>query len=252
MATSGGRGEPSSSYTGEVSADDLAVTLSLVARSLQDESSVQGTLDAIASAAVDTVPGARYAGLMLVRARRHIDTRAGTDDVVQLVDQAQFDTGEGPCLSAIFDQRTVRVANMSAEPRWPRFAARAIALGVRSMLSFQLFVEHDNLGALNLYADSADAFTDESEHVGLLFAAHAAVAMSDAQRLEQLDRAAEVRDLIGQAKGILMERHKLTAIQAFEALVRASQRTNTKLVDVARHLANTGELGAGNRPRRAS
>jgi transcriptional regulator with GAF, ATPase, and Fis domain len=217
--------------------------LSEVARSLQDEPTVQRTLDAIASAAVGTVPGARHAGLMVVRGRRHIDTRAGTGTVVQEVDRAQYDTGQGPCLSAIYDQRTVRVSDLAADGRWPEFARRACALGVRSMLSFQLFVEHDNLGALNLYSEFVDAFTDESEHVGLLFAAHAAVAMSDAQQHEQLDRAAAVRDLIGQAKGILMERHRLTADQAFMTLVRVSQSTNTKLVDVARHLTDTGELG---------
>jgi AmiR/NasT family two-component response regulator len=111
------------------------------------------------------------------------------------------------------------------------------------MLSFQLYVEQDNLGALNLYAHGTDAFTDESEQVGLLFATHAAVAMADAKQHQQLTRAIAVRDLIGQAKGILMERHKLTGDQAFTLLVRASQNTNTKLNEVARYLVETGELG---------
>jgi GAF domain-containing protein len=111
------------------------------------------------------------------------------------------------------------------------------------MLSFQLYVEQDNLGALNLYAHDTDAFTDESEQVGLLFASHAAVAMADAQTQQHLTRAIAVRDLIGQAKGILMERHKLTGDQAFTLLVRASQNSNTKLNEVARYLVETGELG---------
>jgi hypothetical protein len=110
------------------------------------------------------------------------------------------------------------------------------------MLSLRLYVRGDTLGALNLYASEPDAFTSDSEHIGALFAAHAAVAMSDAQRVQQLQIAADVRDLIGQAKGILMERYKLTAVQAFELLVRASQTTNTRLADIARHLADTGEL----------
>jgi len=131
---------------------------------------------------------------------------------------------------------------MTREDRWPDFTRRALDLGIRSMLSFQLYVAEDTLGALNLYSDQAAAFTDESENIGLLFAAHAALAMAGARNHDDLTRALSMRDLIGQAKGILMERHRLTADQAFALLVRASQRTNTKLTDIARNLADTGSL----------
>lgn len=238
----GGHGQPSSGYSGQAPADDLAVKLSELARALQDEEGVQETLDGIAVAAVDTVPGAQYAGLTVVRRRRQTDTRAATDEVVRQIDQAQYDLAEGPCLDATYEQRTVRLPDMTADERWPRFTRRAAELGVMSMLSFQLYVQQENLGALNLYSREKNAFDDESEHVGLLFATHAAVAMSGAQQEEHLVRAVAMRDLIGQAKGILMERHRVTADQAFALLVRASQQTNTKLADIARHLADTGEL----------
>ncbi|MGH3574909.1 MAG: ANTAR domain-containing protein, partial [Pseudonocardiaceae bacterium] len=143
---------------------------------------------------------------------------------------------------AIYVEQTVRVSDTASEDRWPEFAKRAAQLGVGSMLSFQLYVVGDNLGALNLYNREPDAFDDESEHVGLLFASHAAVAMAGAQRNEQLIRAIGTRDLIGQAKGILMERHKLTAEQAFMLLVRASQATHTKLRDIAEQLTTVGQL----------
>ncbi|MFG2077161.1 GAF domain-containing protein [Nonomuraea maritima] len=225
--------------------DDLAVTLTELARTLREEPGVQETLDGIVAAAVDTVPGTRYAGLMVVEGRRHVDTRAVTAEVVRLVDQAQYDVGEGPCLDcldAVHERRTVRLPDMTAERRWPLFARRAIELRIMSMLSFQLYVRRDILGALNLYSREVGAFDDESEHVGLLFAAHAAVAMSGAQHEEHLVRAVAMRDLIGQAKGILMERHRVTAEQAFALLVRASQQTNTRLADIAQHLVDTGEL----------
>jgi hypothetical protein len=67
-------------------------------------------------------------------------------------------------------------------------------------------------------------FDGDSEHVGLLFAAHAAVAMSGAQQQEHMTKAMAACDLIGQAKGILMERHKLTADQAFSVLTRQASR----------------------------
>ena len=50
------------------------------------------------------------------------------------------------------------------------------------------------------------------------------------------------RDIIGQAKGILMERHRITADEAFALLSERSQRANRKLKDVARQLAETGTL----------
>jgi transcriptional regulator with GAF, ATPase, and Fis domain len=240
---SGGQGKPSSSDTGEAAGQDmLAVQMGELARSLQQEDTLQDTLQGIVAAAVDTVPGAQYAGLSEVKGRQEINTPASTDELVRASDAAQYETGQGPCLDAIYVEQTVRVADMANEDRWPEFAKQAAQLGVGSMLSFQLYVVGDNLGALNLYNREPKAFDDESEHVGLLFASHAAVAMAGAQRNEQLNRAMGTRDLIGQAKGILMERHKLTAEQAFLLLVRVSQATHTKLRDIAEQLTTVGQL----------
>ncbi|MDQ3901507.1 MAG: GAF and ANTAR domain-containing protein, partial [Actinomycetota bacterium] len=206
------------------------------------EDTLRDTLRGIVAAAVDTVPGAQYAGLSEVQARREINTPASTDELVRVVDAVQYETGQGPCLDAIYLQQTVRVSDMGSDDRWPEFAKRAQQSGVGSMLSFQLYVVGDNLGALNLYNREPGAFDDDSEHVGLLFASHAAVAMAGAQRNEQLNQAMGTRDLIGQAKGILMERHKLTAEQAFMLLVRTSQVTNRKLRDIAEQLTTEGAL----------
>jgi hypothetical protein len=136
---------------------------------------------------------------------------------------------------------------MRQEERWPEFAQAAFEAGARSMLCFQLFVKGDNLGALNLYGEDVGAFDANSEQVGLLVASHAAVAFSDAQEIIQLNQALDTRDLIGQAKGILMERFKITPQQAFQVLTRASSETNTKLRDVADALTGSGEIPARTR-----
>jgi GAF domain-containing protein len=209
---------------------------------LQNEPDLEDTLQGITRAAVHTVPGARYAGISEVQCRRTIDTRAATDEVVKAIDEVQYATGQGPCVDAIHEQETVRLPDMATEGRWPDFIEQTAGLGVRGMLSFQLYVVHDNLGALNLYSEEPDAFTDESEYVGLLFASHAAVAMIGAKQRQNKDRALLMRDLIGQAKGILMERHRLTADQAFRLMGKASQRTNTKLAEIAVHLTESGVL----------
>jgi GAF domain-containing protein len=223
------------------STHELSELMGQIARSLQERhGDVEATLDLVTHTAVDAIQGADEASISYVHGRRLVEARAATGDLPRQVDQLQTRTGEGPCLDSIWDHHTVRVEDMRAERRWPRFAAGAADLGALSSLSFQLFVRADTLGALNLYAREPHAFGAESEDVGLVFAAHAAVALSGAQQEQNLRTAVSSRDLIGQAKGILMERHRLTADQAFAVLVRASSRTNRKLVDLAEELSATG------------
>ena len=107
-----------------------------------------------------------------------------------------------------------------------------------------MFTNEDRLGALNLYAPKPRGFDAESRGEGLAFAAQAAVALRSAQNEEHLRAAMATRNLIGQAQGILMERFKLTAEQAFAVLSRISQQSNVKLRDVAQRLIDTGETPA--------
>lgn len=110
-----------------------------------------------------------------------------------------------------------------------------------SMLAFRLFAEEETMGALNLFSYERHAFGDDATDVGLVFAAHAAVAIAGARQHEQLEQALVSRDVIGQAKGIIMERNGITDDEAFQRLKRASQRVNLKLADVAATVARTGE-----------
>lgn len=230
---------PGTSDGGE---EDLAAHLTGIARALQRRRGEQETMDAIVHAAVGTIPGAVHAGIMTVVGKKEISTVATTGQLACDVDQAQYDSGEGPCLTALFDQLIVPVPDVVNDERWRVFGRRAAELNVGSMLSFQLYVQNEDLGALNLYAHEVNAFGEESQHVGSLFAGHAAIALAAAQEREQLAAAVHTRDLIGQAKGILMERHKLDADQAFAVLTRASQHTNVKLRDIAEQLTKTGKL----------
>jgi GAF domain-containing protein len=162
-----------------------------------------------------------------------------------MVDSLQERLEQGPCMDAVWNQRIVRVDDVGADDRWPEFAMQAAGLGARSMMCFQLFVEGAQLGALNMYSHTRGAFDDESQDIGLLFASHAAVALAGAEHEANLRTGMNNRDVIGQAKGILMERHHLTADQAFGVLARVSQEMNRKLVDVARELTDTGAVPAG-------
>jgi len=131
---------------------------------------------------------------------------------------------------------------MSSDTRWPRFARRAVELDVQSMLCLPLWINDRAIGSLSLYAHQPKAFDDASRSVAGLFATLAALALGDAQRTDRLRRAMTNRDIIGQAKGILMERHRITADQAFDTLIAASKHFNRKVVDIAQELAETGHL----------
>jgi GAF domain-containing protein len=242
------RGLPSAQYRGPGGDENLAQLLGRIARELQAEGGLQQTLHAVVASAVMTIPGAELGGIIEVLGRGlKIDVRHASDPLVPEIEVAQYETGQGPCLDAAYQHETVRVDDLSAEVRWPAFTARARDLGVRSILAFQLYVDGDDLGSLNLYSSRAGAFDDESEDVGLLFATHAAVAMAGARREGQLRNAINSRDVIGQAKGILMERHKIDADQAFALLTRASSTTNRKVIDIAEELSRTGLLASRQR-----
>jgi len=220
-------------------------TFAEIARSLLAEDDVQKTLQKIVDLAVETIDGCDYAGITFLKGKK-VDTPAASHDIPRIVDAIQYETGEGPCLSAIKDHEVFQSGDLGTESRWPDFAARAKReTGVTSMLSFRLFVAGDTMGALNLYSKAGDAFKERSRTVGLVFAAHAAVALSTALHDEQMDEALKSRDLIGQAKGILMAREGVTADQAFDMLRRASQRLNVKLRDIAGRMVESTGPAAG-------
>ena len=235
-SSTGGKGQPSTANTGTADPNQLAEDFGGLARSLEEHDDPDVLLAEIVAAAVAMVPGVDEGSISVVTGRRNIGSQAPTGDLPMQVDALQEETQQGPCLDAAYDELTVRVTDMASETRWPEFARRASQAGAASMLSLQLYVEGDNLGALNLHSRTPNAFDDESEQVGLLFASHAAVAYAGVRKEAQLAKAVVSRDLIGQAKGILMERYNVSGERAFLVLTRISQNTNRKLHDIAAEL----------------
>lgn len=219
----------------------LARDLSELARVLQAENDVGAALRRISDAALTEIPAASAAGITIMeRGRYH--TAAATTAVLEEIDRVQYQENDGPCVTSLREEVTVRSDDLADEQRWPKYAAAALESGFGSLMSFQLFADGDTLGALNVYGAKSGAFVDEDEDAGLLLASHAAVAISGKRTEANLRTALESRDVIGQAKGILMERFKLNADQAFQVLVAVSQHQHRKLRDVADDLAATGDL----------
>lgn len=224
--------------------NDLAEVFANIARMLVVEGDVAHTLTRIVEQAVVTIEGCDHAAISMVTGRK-VRTEAASDDTPRRVDALQYQSGQGPCLDAIRHHEVYKVDDLQADDRWPNFARRAAeTTGIRSMLAFRLFIEEDTMGALNLYARRVGAFADrdEAEHIGSVFAAHAAVAWSTARHDRDMEEALRTRDLIGQAKGILMATRHLTPEEAFDALRQTSQRLNVKVRNVAEEVTFTGTL----------
>jgi GAF domain-containing protein len=222
--------------------DEIFRSLDIVARALHVKNAeLEPALQAIVSTAVGTLSSAQYAGLIIV-SRGELVPQATSGRPPQLLDQLQRELKDGPCINAAVQQALIRIDDMNSEARWPDFAAEAETLGVQSMLCVPLRAHERCLGTLSLYSERATAFTGHDERITMLFATLAAIALAEAQRTEQLHTALGNRDVIGQAKGILIERHRITAEAAFGYLSQASQNVNMKLTAVARHLVETGEL----------
>jgi len=198
------------------------------------------TLERSVHVCTDLIPGCDYAGVSIVHRGGRIDTQASSDEVVERADALQYELREGPCLDAIWHHDTVVSDDLGQEQRWPRWAPRvADELGVRGMLSVQLFTSEDTLGGLNLYSRHVAGFTENSVDIATYLAAHVAVALAATQTSDQLRLAMFQRTVIGQAQGILMERYSIGADRAFELLRRVSQDNNMKLRQVATDLVET-------------
>jgi GAF domain-containing protein len=225
---------------------ELTVNLSETIRNLFSAGSVTDTLGQVVELAVATVEGCDFAGLFLIDGDV-VTTPVHTHRIVELVDVLQHETGEGPCLDAISQGAIFYAEDLAHDTRWPHFAPQATTAGIRSVLALPL-VADGTLGAINLYARYPAAFGVVDRAKGAILASLAALALSAAHVYEDEERRSDnfhaaltTREVIGQAQGILMERERIGADEAFDILRRASQHLNVKLREVAQNLVDTGE-----------
>jgi ANTAR domain-containing protein/GAF domain-containing protein len=225
-------------------ARQLAMKFAQMSRTMLDQPSVERTLQGIVELAARTVDGAASAGITVVSRDKRLVTRAYTDELVLKVDQAQSRLREGPCLSAgeLPNVAVFRIDDMTTERRWPRFAAEAARLGVGSMIACSLPSEHGGgTAVLNLHATAPAAFDDAAVEMASIYSAHSCAALNQASLIASLRTAMVSRQVIGEATGILMERHRVGSRQAFGMLVQASQRLNIRLRHLAEYIVRTGQ-----------
>lgn len=227
----------------------LAQQFAALTATLLNATSVAEILDRVVTAAHRLIPGADLVSVTLRSPDGRFYTPVETDPVASELDQVQYDTGEGPCLTASQPNGPghVRSDDLATERAWPRFAPRAAERGFTAVLSTALLPDAQPPrlgGALNVYARDRGVLDQEAQDVALLLATHASLALAGTEavtqsqlREAQLRQAIESRDVIGQAKGILMQRRGISAEDAFDLLRRTSQDLNVKLVELAKTLA---------------
>ncbi len=212
------------------------------------EHSMESLMQRVVELTKVVMPGHSEASISLLVNDRPT-TVVFTGDLARDCDESQYGRGYGPCLHAASSGEVTEVADARVETRWRDYMQRAAEYGSLSSLSTPLPLSEGIAGALNVYAHEPAAFDDESRAAAQRFAPYAGVAVSNmfayqnAQDLaDNLERAIESRAVIDQAKGILMERHKLTADRAFQLLARISMQSNIKLRAAAEELVTTGQL----------
>ncbi|PRC42211.1 ANTAR domain protein [Mycobacterium sp. ITM-2017-0098] len=204
-------------------------------RPIAEETPLEETLAAVTATAVSLIAGIDYADVMLVD-HGEFESIAPTDPLVSDLDALQLRLQQGPCLQAAVGEEVIRCPDLSHDERWPQFATMAVQAGVHSMLSFRLYTHRTGSGALNLLGRTAHPFGHEDLLVGAMLATHAATAVLAVNKQRQFESALASRDVIGQAKGMLMERFNINAVRAFEMMTKLSQDTNTPLRVIARRI----------------
>jgi hypothetical protein len=228
----------------------LAMAFAEIARYLFEAENFDEVLNRVVQTAVSTVRGCAMASVTVRETGDMYRTMVATGDAALGVDLAQYQVGEGPCLDAT-DEPLIHAPSLP-DPRWPQLGSRPIDAGVHSIVSYRIAAAAEASpfrGSLNAYATAPHAYDDDAVEIGLILAAHASVvvrAMREREAAETLGRylhqALESRDVISQAKGMLVERLRIKPEEAFDLLRRSSQSLHTKLVHIAQRLTETGAM----------
>ncbi len=204
------------------------------------------TLAMLNRRAVSIVPGAADAAVSVGR-NGVFRTLGATSDLPLQVDAIQYELASGPCVDAAVQHNIYRTDDLATDERWPEFGSRAVAeTGVRSMLSFRMFLEDDTqLAGMNFYSTHRGAFPPLAAPLGLVIATLGAAILCNIHhrdRAANLEKALQSSRNIGTAMGIIMSTYHVTQQQAFDLLRMASQGKNRKVTLIADEVIESGEL----------
>ena len=205
----------------------------------RDDGDVELTLRQLTDGALRWIPAADHAGITVVRRGGPAETSCATDRYAAVLDDIERRCDEGPVATAAWAQSAVLVADLPSDARWPRYRRQAIeGTPVRSLMCLRLFADQKAAVVLSFHAHRAEAFDDAAVEAAAIYADFAGLAWRLLCRDEQFKSALASRDVIGQAKGMIMERYAIEAPQAFELIKRLSQNMNMPVAEIAQRLTD--------------
>jgi GAF domain-containing protein len=227
----------------------LSRELAEVGRLVEDDD-VASVVDRLVKRAVRTIPACEHATVTVEVGPDKLETVAGAEiaAVAHYPDEPR--PWHGPIFEAVRYREPRRVEDAEVEQRWGGFGERMRSAGFRSCLALPLPTMRRPAVGCTLFSSRPNQFTEHVLDLVLLFALHAGTTFDNAalydhsrQLVEHLHAALVTRDLIGAAKGVLMQRFSCDADAAFDLLRRASQQQNVKLRFVAAELVEAQQKG---------
>ncbi|HVF74040.1 MAG TPA: GAF and ANTAR domain-containing protein [Acidimicrobiales bacterium] len=186
--------------------------------------------------------GMTGAGIMLMSGDVSRGSVCTTGDVSDLIEQLQYDLGEGPCVDAYHSDRPVLEPDLARPytPRWPAFSGPAVDAGVRAVFGFPLQVGAVRLGALNLHREQPGPLTDDQYADAVVMADIAAqvvlVLQADAPEgtlAGELEVGADFHYVVHQAAGMVAAQLDASVGHALIRLRAYAFGNDRKLADVA-------------------
>ena len=217
-----------------------------MARDMFSHAMLAGTLERILALS-EQMFGCDTAGFLLCSGDQQIIPFAADHRDAARADILQVDLRQGPGWQALTCHQPVIVTELRFDSRWRFWAPLAADLGFRSVLSLSL-TDGDTSGALTLYSRRPFRFESADLELAQTFAEHASIAVAIAAEREQLLRAVQSRAILGQAQGLLMERHHITADQALAVLRHCSSHTGQQLQLIARRVIDGGNRAQSQPP----
>jgi GAF domain-containing protein len=191
------------------------------------------------------------AGLMLMDDEQHLRKVAASDDRFGHLEDLQIRYQEGPCIDAFDTKELISAADLVNEHRWPKFSEAAVAREVRAVLASPLPYNQDAVGVVAVLSEQRRPWSPEGELALLAFTDLAALfiasMMQGEQRSElatQLQGALDSRNVIEQAKGMLMGKHGISARDAYEQLRARARAERRKLSAVCAEIVGNADRGA--------
>ncbi|PNI07357.1 histidine kinase [Arthrobacter sp. AFG7.2] len=228
---------------GQLPLDELTITIGRIRGLLLTEEKVDRAVHLLAQAIKESMPGAAGTGVSLLDREGRRTSSGFTDGLVKQADTAQYELGEGPCLTAWATEQVVVIDDVHTDERWPAWRTAVEALPVRSVVSAPLLAGKDALGALKIYSAVPGQYDESTGATLSLFAGTAATLLAHIQATEaplrmteQLKAALASRDTINQACGVLMERQGISQDMAMQQMIKNARMAGVPLDEISENL----------------